>query len=72
MQLRGKCEWWCIYGVYIYWMGWKKSIELSKYEELMNTAIIYDGHEVKEYNIDYYSVGRKEVLNRAEVKERVM
>lgn len=47
-----------------------KSLELSKYEELMNNAVIYDGRncydieEIKEYNIDYYSIGRKEVLGR--------
>lgn len=46
-----------------------KSLDLSKYEELMNSAVIYDGrncydkYEVEKYNIDYYSVGRKEVLN---------
>lgn len=46
-----------------------KSIELSKYEELMSAAVIYDGRncydikDVEEYNIDYYSIGRQEVLN---------
>lgn len=51
-----------------------KELELSKYEELMNTSIIFDGRncydpkEVKKYNIDYYSVGRKEVLNREAVE----
>lgn len=55
-----------------------KSIELSKYDELMNTAIIYDGRncydikEVKEHNIDYYSIGRKKVLNREEAKEKAI
>ena len=55
-----------------------KSLELSKYEELMNNAVIYDGRncydieETKEYNIDYYSIGRKEVLNREESKEKAI
>ena len=46
-----------------------KSVKLSKYVELMNTSVIYDGRncydikEVKKHNIDYYSVGRKEILN---------
>ena len=55
---------------------WKeiKALKLRKYEELMNTSIIFDGRncydpkEVKQYSIDYYSVGRKEVLNREEVE----
>lgn len=50
---------------------WKeiKDIKLSKYIELMNTAIIYDGrncygiNEALNNDIDYYSIGRKEVLN---------
>lgn len=51
-----------------------KSVELSKYVDLMNTPIIYDGrncynaNEAKEHKIDYYSIGRKEVLNRDGVK----
>ena len=55
-----------------------KSVELSKYVELMNTPIIYDGRncydvkEVKEHNIDYYSIGRKEVLNREETEEKAI
>lgn len=55
-----------------------KSLDLSKYEELMNSAVIYDGrncydkYEVEKYNIDYYSVGRKEVLNREESEEKVI
>lgn len=55
-----------------------KSLELSKYEELMNNAVIYDGRncydieEIKEYNIDYYSIGRKEVLGRALVAENII
>ena len=46
-----------------------KSLDLSKYEELMNSAVIYDGRNcydtnlVKEYNVDYYSIGRSEILN---------
>ncbi|WP_455537656.1 UDP-glucose dehydrogenase family protein [Terrisporobacter sp.] len=46
-----------------------KSIDLSKYVELMNTPIVYDGRncydtkEVKKYNMDYYSIGRKEIVN---------
>ncbi|WP_291652607.1 UDP-glucose/GDP-mannose dehydrogenase family protein [Clostridium sp.] len=50
---------------------WKeiKAIELKKYMELMKTPIIFDGRncfrldEVKEIKIDYYSIGRKEILN---------
>lgn len=55
-----------------------KSVELSKYVELMNTPIIYDGRncydvkDVKEYNVDYYSIGRESVLNREEVEEKAI
>lgn len=50
---------------------WKeiKNLDLQCYERLMKTPIIFDGRNcydvnlVKEHNIDYYSVGRKEVLN---------
>lgn len=55
-----------------------KSVELSKYVKLMNTPIIYDGRncydikEVKEHNVDYYSIGRKEVLNREEAEEKAI
>lgn len=50
---------------------WKeiKNLDLQCYERLMKTPIIFDGRNcydinlVKDYNIDYYSVGRKEVLN---------
>lgn len=55
-----------------------KSLELSKYEELMNNAVIYDGRNcydiegTKGYNIDYYSIGRKEVLNREESEEKAI
>lgn len=49
---------------------WKeiKNLDLQCYERLMKTPIIFDGRNcydinlVKEHNIDYYSVGRKEVL----------
>ena len=46
-----------------------KSLELSKYIDLMKTAIIYDGRncydikEVEKKEVDYYSIGRKEILN---------
>ena len=46
-----------------------KNLDLQCYERLMKTPIIFDGRNcydinlVKEHNIDYYSVGRKEVLN---------
>jgi len=54
---------------------WKeiKDLNIEKYEELMNSAIVFDGRncygikEVKKYNLDYYSVGREEVLNREEI-----
>ena len=55
-----------------------KSVELSKYVELMNTPIIYDGRncydvkDAEEHNIDYYSIGRKEVLNREEAEEKAI
>ena len=50
---------------------WKeiKNLDLQYYEKLMKTPIIFDGRNcydvnlVKDHNIDYYSVGRKEVLN---------
>ena len=50
---------------------WKeiKAIEIKKYMELMKTPIIFDGRncfrleEVKEIKIDYYSIGRREILN---------
>lgn len=50
---------------------WKeiKAIEIKKYMELMKTPIIFDGRncfrleEVKETKIDYYSIGRREILN---------
>lgn len=51
-----------------------KSVELSKYVEIMNTPIIYDGRncydikEVEKYNIDYHSVGRYAVLNRDDIE----
>ena len=56
---------------------WKeiKSIDLNKYVSLMKTPIIYDGRncydieEVKNNNVDYYSIGRKEILNRIEQSE---
>ena len=44
----------------------------------MNTPIIYDGRncydvkEAKEHNVDYYSIGRKEVLNREEAEEKAI
>ena len=56
-----------------------KSLDLSVYEELMNTPIIFDGrncyeiNEVQERKIDYYSIGRKSVLNLEEsLKDEVI
>ncbi|NRY60518.1 UDP-glucose dehydrogenase family protein [Clostridium beijerinckii] len=49
-----------------------KSLDLTVYEELMYTPIIFDGRncykvkEAKERQIDYYSIGRKSVLNLEE------
>lgn len=46
-----------------------KSLDLGVYEELMNSAVIFDGrncyeiNEVKERKVEYHSVGRKAVLN---------
>jgi len=46
-----------------------KSLDLNVYEELMNTPIIFDGrncygiNEVKVRKVEYYSVGRKAILN---------
>ncbi len=50
---------------------WKeiKSLKLEKYIELMKTPVIFDGRncynleEVRRVKVDYYSVGREEVLN---------
>ena len=50
---------------------WKeiKNLDLKLYENLMKTPIIFDGRNcydidlVEEYNIDYYSIGRSEILN---------
>ena len=50
---------------------WKEitSVKLSDYEHFMKTAIIYDGRncydikEVEKYEVEYYSVGRKEISN---------
>lgn len=50
---------------------WKeiKAIELKRYIELMKTPIIFDGrncfrlNEVKDIKVDYYSIGRREILN---------
>lgn len=55
-----------------------KSVELSKYVELMSTPIIYDGRncydvkEVKEHNVDYYSIGREEILNREDIENSIV
>ncbi|CUO42833.1 UDP-glucose dehydrogenase family protein [Clostridium disporicum] len=46
-----------------------KSFNISKYTEIMNNAVIFDGRncydlsEIEKENIDYYSIGRKEILN---------
>ena len=50
---------------------WKeiKSMQIEKYVELMNNAVIFDGRncysieEVQKAKVDYYSVGREEILN---------
>ena len=45
-----------------------KSIDLKRYKELMKTPVIYDGRncyeleDAKEANVDYYSIGRKEII----------
>ncbi|GAB6168202.1 hypothetical protein JCM1393_06620 [Clostridium carnis] len=45
-----------------------KSIKIDKYIKLMKTPIIFDGRncydleEIKDTKVDYYSVGRKEIL----------
>lgn len=55
-----------------------KSLELSKYEELMNNAVIYDGRncydkkEIDDYNINYYSVGREAILNLENNKDETV
>ncbi|MBC2582733.1 UDP-glucose/GDP-mannose dehydrogenase family protein [Clostridium sp. DJ247] len=49
-----------------------KSLHLSIYEELMSTPVIFDGrncyeiNEVEEKAIEYYSIGRKAILNLEE------
>ena len=46
-----------------------KSVTLDKYEKYMNTAVIFDGrncidlNEARDSKVDYYSIGRSEVLN---------
>ena len=50
---------------------WKeiKEINLDEYIRLMNSPIIFDGRncykisDVKKFNVDYYSIGREDVLN---------
>ena len=50
---------------------WKeiKNLDLECYEKLMKTPIVFDGRNcydvdlMQEYYIDYYSIGRKEVIN---------
>lgn len=50
---------------------WKeiKEIKIEKYIELMKTAIIFDGRncfklkEVKNAKVDYYSIGREDIIN---------
>lgn len=45
-----------------------KTMQLSTYEKLMKTPIIFDGRncydisEVEKYQIEYYSIGRKEIV----------
>ncbi|NLZ81905.1 MAG: UDP-glucose/GDP-mannose dehydrogenase family protein, partial [Clostridiales bacterium] len=52
-----------------------KNIPLKRYKELMKTAIIFDGRncydltEAEEADIEYYSIGRKEIVND---KERII
>ena len=47
----------------------KKNLDLECYEKLMKTPIVFDGRNcydvdlMQEYYIDYYSIGRKEVIN---------
>ncbi|MBU3134086.1 UDP-glucose/GDP-mannose dehydrogenase family protein [Clostridium gasigenes] len=55
-----------------------KSVKLDKYVELMKNPVLFDGRncyklsEVENMNIDYYSVGRKQIINlRAEVTQEV-
>lgn len=55
-----------------------KSINIDKYKELMRTAVIFDGRncynpdEIAEKEINYYSIGRREVNNlNLEVNEEV-
>lgn len=49
-----------------------KSIPLNRYKELMRTPIIFDGRncysleEAEKAEVEYYSVGRKEILNIAD------
>ena len=45
------------------------NIDLSKYNELMKNPVIYDGrncydlNKVREYKVEYYSIGREALLN---------
>ena len=55
-----------------------RNLDLSVYGELMKVPVIFDGrncydiNEVKERKIEYYSVGRKAVLNLENAKNEVV
>jgi UDPglucose 6-dehydrogenase len=54
-----------------------RDLDLSLYEELMGTPVIFDGrncytlNEVKERKIEYHSVGRKAILNLENARSEV-
>ena len=51
-----------------------KNLDINKFVELMETPIIFDGRncydieEIKDYSVEYYSVGRSAVLNLDEAR----
>lgn len=52
-----------------------KNIDIKKYKELMKTAVIFDGrncyeiNEIYEDDIEYYSIGRKEIIKKGALNE---
>lgn len=52
-----------------------KSIPMNKYEELMSSPVIFDGRncygldEAEKVGVDYYSIGRNEIINKDSYNE---
>lgn len=55
-----------------------KSVELSKYVELMNAPIIYDGRncyalkDVEKHGINYYSIGRASIEGKSDLDSKIV